>query len=58
MKDSTEDWLIWMLIAGTVLWQIGFGNIDLVLFTMPLALIATCVISRLMLGQKSSSLRK
>lgn len=58
MKDSTEDSLIWMLIAATVLWQIGFGTIGLLVVTMPLALIAACVISRLTLGQKSSSLRK
>ncbi len=47
MKDSTEDFLIWMLIAATVFWQIGFGTVGLFLVTLPLALIAAFVISRL-----------
>lgn len=65
MNDCTEDSLICVLVAATILWQVGFGNIGLLLFTLPVALIAACVItrrlpkeSRVTLAQKSGSLRK
>jgi hypothetical protein len=65
MKDCAEDSLIWMLIVATILWQVGFGSIGLLFFTLPVALIAACVITRLLpngnrltLAQKSGSLRK
>jgi hypothetical protein len=65
MKTCIEDSLIWMLIVATLLWQIGFGTTGVLVLTLPLALIAACVITRLFpggkrltLGQKSGSLRK
>jgi len=64
MKNRTEDSLIWMLIVATILWQAGFGMVGLLLFTLPLALIAACVVTRLFpdedrltTEQKSGSLR-
>jgi len=65
MKNYTEDSLIWMLIVATILWQAGSGAIGSLLITLPIALIATCVVTRLLPGQnrltleqKSGSLRK
>jgi hypothetical protein len=65
MKDCTEDSLIWMLIAATILWQAGAGKIALPLIKLPPALTAACVVTgrllpvgnRLTLEQKSGSLR-
>jgi hypothetical protein len=58
MKDCTEDSLIWMLIAATILWQVGFGRIGLLLLTLPLALIAACIMTRLFHGKNRLTLEQ